>query len=110
MSLPILVPLPAATIIADTVSSSTVDSATHATADAVSSATPLAAMGGHGTLKVGLTEPEKYAALYNGEVINTGEKRMVLHQMTRGQLGESVEADGVDKRAFYVPDRYSHEA
>ena len=45
---------------------------------------------------------EKYAALYNGEVINTGEKRMVLHQMTRGQLGESVEADGVDKRAFYV--------
>lgn len=37
-------------IIADTVSSSTVDSATHATADAVSSATPLAAMGGHGTL------------------------------------------------------------
>ena len=45
---------------------------------------------------------EKYAALYNGEVINTGEKRMVLHQMTRGQLGEPVEADGVDKRAFYV--------
>ena len=45
---------------------------------------------------------EKYAALYNGEVINTGETRMVLHQMTRGQLGESVEADGVDKRAFYV--------
>ena len=45
---------------------------------------------------------EKYAALYNGEVINTGEKRMVLHQMTRGQLGEAVEADGVDKRTFYV--------
>ena len=45
---------------------------------------------------------EKYAALYNGEVINTGEKRMVLHQMTRGQLGEPVEADGVDKRTFYV--------
>ena len=45
---------------------------------------------------------EKYAALYNGEVINTGEKRMVLHQMTRGQLGEVVEADGVDKRTFYV--------
>ena len=45
---------------------------------------------------------EKYEALYNGEVINTGEKRLVLHQMTRGQLGEAVVADGVDKRAFYV--------
>ncbi len=45
---------------------------------------------------------EKFAALYNGEVINTGEKRRVLHHMTRGQLGEAVEADGVDKRTFYV--------
>ena len=45
---------------------------------------------------------EKFEALYNGEVINTGEKRMVLHHMTRGQLGAPVEADGVDKRAFYV--------
>ncbi|MBQ4282891.1 MAG: glucose-6-phosphate isomerase, partial [Lachnospira sp.] len=45
---------------------------------------------------------EKYEALYNGEVINTGEKRLVLHQMTRGQLGEVVMADGVDKRKFYV--------
>ena len=45
---------------------------------------------------------EKYEALYSGEVINTGEKRLVLHQMTRGQLGEAVVADGVDKRAFYV--------
>jgi len=45
---------------------------------------------------------EKFEALYNGEVINTGEKRMVLHHMTRGQLGEAVVADGVDKRAFYV--------
>ena len=45
---------------------------------------------------------ETFEALYNGEVINTGEKRMVLHHMTRGQLGEAVEADGVDKRAFYV--------
>ena len=45
---------------------------------------------------------EKYAALYNGEVINTGEKRRVLHHLTRGQLGETVMADGVDKRAFYV--------
>ena len=45
---------------------------------------------------------EKFAALYNGEVINTGEKRRVLHHMCRGQLGESVVADGVDKREFYV--------
>ena len=45
---------------------------------------------------------EKYEALYNGEVINTGEKRLVLHQLTRGQLGEDVMADGVNKRAFYV--------
>ena len=45
---------------------------------------------------------EKYAALYNGEEINTGEKRLVLHQLTRGQLGDTVTADGVDKRAFYV--------
>ena len=30
---------------------------------------------------------EKYAALYNGEMMNTGEKRLVLHQLTRGQLG-----------------------
>ena len=45
---------------------------------------------------------EKFEALYNGEVINTGEKRMVLHHMTRGQLGDAVVADGVDKREFYV--------
>jgi len=45
---------------------------------------------------------EKFTALYNGEVINTGEKRMVLHHMTRGQLGDSVVADGGDKREFYM--------
>ena len=38
----------------------------------------------------------------NGEVINTGEKRMVLHQLTRGQLGKDVMADGVNKREFYI--------
>ena len=43
---------------------------------------------------------EKFAALYNGEVINTGEKRLVLHHMCRGQLGDAVVADGVDKREF----------
>ena len=45
---------------------------------------------------------EKFEALYNGEVVNTGEKRLVLHHMTRGQLGEAVVADGVDKRTFYT--------
>ena len=45
---------------------------------------------------------EKFEALYNGEVINTGEKRRVLHHLTRGQLGEAVVEDGVDKRAFYA--------
>ena len=45
---------------------------------------------------------EKYEALYNGEIINTGEKRMVLHQLTRGQLGKDVIVDGVNKRSFYV--------
>ena len=45
---------------------------------------------------------EKFAALYNGEVINTGEKRLVLHHLCRGQLGEDVVADGVNKREFYV--------
>ena len=44
---------------------------------------------------------EKFEALYNGEVINTGEKRRVLHHLTRGQLGTAVVEDGVDKRAFY---------
>ena len=45
---------------------------------------------------------EKYAALYSGEVINTGEKRQVLHQLCRGQLGDDVIVDGVNKREFYV--------
>ncbi|MDO5143092.1 MAG: glucose-6-phosphate isomerase [bacterium] len=48
---------------------------------------------------------EKYTALYNGEVINTGEKRLVLHQLTRGQLGDDVVADGVNKRAFYLAEQ-----
>lgn len=45
---------------------------------------------------------DKFEALYNGEVINTGEKRLVLHHMCRGQLGNAVTADGVDKRTFYT--------
>ena len=45
---------------------------------------------------------EKFEELYNGAVINTGEKRLVLHQLTRGQLGKPVTADGTDKRSFYT--------
>ena len=45
---------------------------------------------------------EKFEELYNGAVINTGENRLVLHQLTRGQLGKDVIADGVNKRDFYV--------
>ena len=45
---------------------------------------------------------EKYQELLNGAVINTGEKRLVLHQLCRGQLGNDVIADGVNKRDFYV--------
>jgi len=45
---------------------------------------------------------EKFEELYNGAVINPGENRLVLHQLTRGQLGKAVVADGVDKRKFYV--------
>ena len=45
---------------------------------------------------------EKFKELYNGEVINTGEKRLVLHHLARRQQGEPVIVDGVDKREFYV--------
>ena len=44
----------------------------------------------------------KFEELYNGAVINTGEKRLVLHHLTRGQLGKNVTADGKDKRSFYA--------
>ncbi len=45
---------------------------------------------------------DKFQELYNGAVINTGEKRMVLHHLARKQLGNPVVVDGVDKREFYV--------
>lgn len=47
---------------------------------------------------------EKYQALLAGEIMNTGEKRLVLHHLTRGRvLGEdtSVFKDGEEKGAFY---------
>ncbi len=43
----------------------------------------------------------KYEALLSGEVMNTGERRMVLHHLLRGQLGGTVEFNGVDLGAFY---------
>ena len=45
---------------------------------------------------------EKYQELFEGAIINTGEKRLVLHQLTRGQLGKAVMVDGSDKRVFYL--------
>ena len=45
---------------------------------------------------------DKYEALLSGEIINTGEKRKVLHQLTRGQFMGPVSADGTDKRDFYI--------
>ena len=45
---------------------------------------------------------DKFEELYNGAVINTGEKRLVLHHLARRQLGTDVVVDGVNKREFYV--------
>lgn len=45
---------------------------------------------------------DKYKALLSGEVINTGEKRMVLHHLTRGQQFGTVTDQGKDKREFYA--------
>ena len=44
----------------------------------------------------------KYKAVLNGERINTGEDRRVLHQLTRGQLGENVIEGGINLRSFYI--------
>lgn len=44
----------------------------------------------------------KYKALLSGEMMNPGEKRLVLHQLTRGNvLGSEVIADGENKDDFY---------
>jgi glucose-6-phosphate isomerase len=43
----------------------------------------------------------KYKALLNGEVINTGEKRKVLHQLSRGEQGQQVIENGKNIGAFY---------
>jgi len=44
----------------------------------------------------------KYRAILDGEAVNTGENRKVLHHLVRGQLGKPVEENGRDLRAFYL--------
>ena len=44
---------------------------------------------------------EKFQSLYEGEVINTGESRKVLHHLVRGQLGKDVTYEGKNGFAFY---------
>ncbi len=44
----------------------------------------------------------KYKEILSGVMMNTGEKRLVLHHLTRGNvLGKTITADGEDKDAFY---------
>lgn len=45
---------------------------------------------------------EKYRLLLNGGFVNTGENRMVLHHLTRGQLGDDVVFNGTNMREFYL--------
>ncbi|HOV63077.1 MAG TPA: glucose-6-phosphate isomerase, partial [Spirochaetia bacterium] len=47
----------------------------------------------------------KYKALVKGEVMNTGEKRMVLHHLVRGQLSSDVIHEGKNLRSFYEEQR-----
>jgi glucose-6-phosphate isomerase len=48
---------------------------------------------------------EKFRALYEGDIINTGENRKVLHHLTRGQLGNDVVFEGKNLRKFYEEQR-----
>ena len=45
---------------------------------------------------------DKFKELYNGEFVNIGENRRVLHHLTRGVLGDKVIDNGEDKREFYL--------
>jgi len=44
----------------------------------------------------------KYQEVLNGEFINTGENRKVLHHLTRGQLGSDVTYENKNLRDFYL--------
>ena len=48
---------------------------------------------------------EKYRVLAEGEIMNTGEGRMVLHHLARGRLGKAVLREERDLRAFYEGER-----
>jgi glucose-6-phosphate isomerase len=48
---------------------------------------------------------DKYRLLRSGEIMNTGEKRMVLHHLARGPWKTPVVKDGRDMRAFYESER-----
>jgi len=48
---------------------------------------------------------EKYKALLAGAVMNTGEQRLVLHHLARGQLAGPVVVEGTDLRQFYEGER-----
>jgi glucose-6-phosphate isomerase len=48
---------------------------------------------------------EKFKLLADGEIMNTGEHRMVLHHLARGMLGKSVVLGGKDLRRFYEGER-----
>ena len=43
----------------------------------------------------------KYKSLLNGDMINTGEKRKVLHHLSRGELGQPVMENGKNIGDFY---------
>ncbi len=45
---------------------------------------------------------EKYKMILRGEVMNTGEGRMVLHHLCRGEPAGTVSEDGRDIGAFYA--------
>ncbi len=45
---------------------------------------------------------EKYQELLDGQIMNPGESRMVLHHLTRGKLGADVIVEDEDKERFYA--------
>ncbi|MEI6388556.1 MAG: glucose-6-phosphate isomerase, partial [Spirochaetota bacterium] len=47
----------------------------------------------------------KFSLLAKGEVMNPGEKRMVLHHLARGELAGKIVREGRDFRAFYEGER-----
>lgn len=45
---------------------------------------------------------DKYRALVEGAAMNTGENRLVLHHLLRGQLASDIVHEGRDQREFYL--------